>query len=95
MSSRYNCALPRPPTCHASGHRRWEDLWKVKLHCIAITGFLLGGVAGRVGYQKLQETALVINISILFVLGVLHTRESLDRNDACLLACLPIINQNQ
>jgi hypothetical protein len=48
----------------------------VKLHSTSITGFLLGGVAGRLGYKRFQETALVFNVSILFLLGVLHTRES-------------------
>lgn len=56
-------------------NRRWEEVWKVKLHCTAILGFLLGGVAGGLGYQRFQEMALLFNVSILFTLGVLHTRE--------------------
>lgn len=48
---------------------------KVKLHTTSISGFLLGGVAGRFGYKHYNEMALIFNVSILFMLGVLHTRE--------------------
>ena len=51
---------------------RWEDLWKVQLHCSNITGFLLGGVGGRHAYKRIQELALVVNISLLLLLGLLH-----------------------
>lgn len=49
---------------------------QVKLHTTSVIGFLGGGVAGRVAFKRYQETALLFNVTILFLLGVLHTRES-------------------
>jgi uncharacterized membrane protein YoaK (UPF0700 family) len=49
-----------------------EDIWKLKTLTISVFGFLIGSFIGTIAYQHFIHFALIFNIFISFICGIIH-----------------------